>query len=381
MCRARPGPRCSDTGSRRMHAASNHYAAMVARDGTIEAAGRRPTARQRRSTANALKRVEAAKRVYYATPAGQKSLRESIESDYNHLNTLDFGTPASTERDAFERALRRVERREQALEEGAERRKNSYRDLSLVKEERSQIREVNRARGGTMGPNGHPTSRQLSDAEKQDKNRALSFKPWDDEQVARAESWVETGTETQWQENDATKPPVSIRGSETEIGTEKAVPSSSKAFRMNCPDGNIVEARFDTHITKNSDGKFVVTTRQSVASSWEDASGIDQTTSQLGRLMGTDAEGSRSRTNLVGAYDSLEAAQAAATTEQGRISETGYASAAKTGRNMFINKARRTALPLQNSGTGAYTPETGRVNRGRQAGAWFRYRVTADATV
>lgn len=380
MCRARPGPRCSDTGSRRMHAATNHFAAMTARDTQIVESGRTPTARQRRSTLNAGKRVEAAKRVYYATPAGQRSLREDIESDYNHLNTLEIGTAGSLQRDAFERAQRRVERREQALEEGVERRQGSYKDLALVKGERSQIRDVNRARGGTMGPNGHPTSQKLTDAEKSVRNRALSFKPWDDTQVARAESWVETGTETQWQENDATNPPVSIRGSDVEIGREKAVPSSSKAFRMNCPDGNIVEARFDTHITQNSDGKYVVTTRQSVAASWEDASGIDQTTSQLGRLMGTDAEGSRSRTSLVGTYDSLDDAKAASVTAQEDISETGYASAAKTGRNMLINKARRTALPLQNSGTGTAAPELGTPNRRRQSGAWFRYRETAPVT-
>lgn len=363
MCRSRPGPRCSNTAQHRYNKASENFERVKAQyDSALERAGgdrERVPRRIRAKQSLASLRLNAAHQVYWATPAGQKFLKEEIETQREALDAFGEETfqPSDTsDRARLHRSIRaKLTRASNRLAEGIERRTNSYADMHLVKSERRTLRTQATARGGNISRNAQPLSapsaaelRSRLDAE------GITLREWDENDVSRASSWVDRGvTGNTYKKNPrlrAFERGRDVDGRIITLGSKvEGEEPVSRLIRLNLPDGQVVEGRHDFHLTKNEDGKYVVSARSTVASSWEDASPIDNTKQQAGHLLSSGSRAGRAEAKMIigTATSKTEAKRilAAAKREFDPARVT-----ALMGRDILVSRAERRSTALQTRG-------------------------------
>ena len=354
MCRARPGPRCSHGGELRYSRAEKHLKAMAA---AHEAEGSlndgKVSAERQRITDNAVRRLKAAEKVYFATPKGQKSL-ETNENTFTYMLTnMDRGTQYSNARREYNSVERQLKQARQARLEGVQSRKDQYADLHLVKGdvnpgfaqsgERRQARDETRARGGSISRLAQPMSQSDMDAAfAADPAGALEVKEWPEEVYDRAKNWVEKGTNTGWGENSRVRP-------KAEHG-DRVAASVSRLVRLNTPDGQVVEGRADIHVTKNAAGKFVVSERLTVASSWEDASPIDVTTQEIGHIISARRGVNRRSGDKATEFSTQAEAESYARRTRNGLNQRFVKDVARQGREGFVGRAHKPHEALQKRG-------------------------------
>ena len=354
MCRARPGPRCSNGGEIRFNRAIRHLQAMTAAH-EVEAAanGGRVSPERQRITDNAVRRLKAAERVFFATPKGQKSLEENENALEYMLQNMPHGTRFSRARREYNSVERQLKQARQTRLEGIQSRKDQYADLHLVKGdvrpgfaqsgERRQSRDQVRARGGNISPLAQPmTQADMDAAFAADPVGSLNISEWPDEVYGRANNWVEKGTNTGWGETTITRP-------KAEYG-ERVAPSLMRLVRLNTPDGQVVEGRADIHVTKNAAGKYIVSERLTVASSWEDASPIDVTAQDIGHIITARRGVNRRAGDKATEFNTLADAQNYAKRTRNGLNQRFVKDVARLGREAFVGRAHRIHETLQKRG-------------------------------
>lgn len=354
MCRSRPGPRCSNGGKIRITRAEKHLKAMQeVYDAEKSANGGTVTPARQRIYDNAVRRLEAAKKVYLATPAGAAKLQETIDQLEHKLTRIPRGNPNTPERreyNATERALKQ-NKREQA--EGLAFRASSYQDLHLVKGdvrdrfpkegERRQARDEARARGMNVSGNAQPTRQEILDnVLASDRVSSLSVEAWPDEAYERAGNWVEKGTNTGWQENSRVRPKAGLG---TVVGTP-----TSRIVRLNLPDGQIVESRADVFVTKNSAGKYVASETIVVSSSFEDASPIDVSPATVGHIIASKRGVNRKHGTNTREFNTEAEAKAYAQKIKNSLNQRFVKDSAKLAREALIGRARKPHEALSKRG-------------------------------
>lgn len=344
MCRARPGPRCSNTAGKRWASANDYFQAVKSEyldavDHVDENGGVVPPRVEKRYRQAQL-RYEAAKKVYWASPAGHRDLSDQIERhdeeiarQNEHLATLVAQSEQNPDDESLRSRIRlaRVgldgERGRRAVLEATlagavKSREDSYRDLALVRDERSHLRRQNLARGGVMGPLGHPLSEEKQVEYRERMNltpEPLELREWNDSDFDRASTWMDPGsTMNSFEKNWRLRPFSQAKdrhGNVVELGeTVEGEHPHSRMIRLNTPDGQVVEGRHDVHLTQNAEGKYVVGVRSIVGASWEDASPIDKTQQELGHILaGSTVDRRAEGKYVVGVYDTLAAARGART--------------------------------------------------------------------
>lgn len=354
MCRARPGPRCSHGGELRFSRAMKHLKAMLTAheaEGSLNDGKVAPE--RQRITDNALRRLKAAEKVFFATPRGQKSLEENENTFTYMLSNMDRGTRFSRARREYNSVERQLKQARQTRLEGIQSRKDQYADLHLVKGdvhpgfaqsgERRQARDEVRARGGAISRLAQPMTQSDMDATlAADPAGALEVKEWPEEVYDRAKNWVEKGTNTGWGENAQVRP-------KPEYG-ERVAPSVSRLVRLNTPDGQVVEGRADIHVTKNAAGKFVVSERLVVASSWEDASPIDVTTQDIGHIITARVGVNRRAGDKATEFRTQAEAESYARRTRNGLNQRFVKDVARQGREAFVGRAHRAHEALQKRG-------------------------------
>ena len=354
MCRARPGPRCSHGGELRFNRAIKHLKAMLTAheaEGSLNDGKVAPE--RQRITDNAMRRLKAAEKVFFATPRGQKSLEENENTLTYMLSNMERGTRFSRARREYNSVERQLKQARQTRLDGVQSRKDQYADLHLVKGdvhpgfaqsgERRQARDEVRARGGAISRLAQPMSQSDMDATlAADPAGALEVKEWPEETYDRAKNWVEKGTNTGWGENALVRP-------KPEYG-DRVAPSVSRLVRLNTPDGQVVEGRADIHVTKNSDGKFVVSERLVVASSWEDASPIDVTTQDIGHIITARVGVNRRAGDKATEFRTQAEAESYARRTRNGLNQRFVKDVARQGREAFVGRAHRAHEALQKRG-------------------------------
>lgn len=310
MCRARPGPRCSNSGRKRHAAARKNLQKAQAQAQPFEDGGNDNPMPEKvaKSLHNAELRMEQANRVFYATPAGQEYLAEQIKEVQD---SLPKRKPSPSKQGAlrlWEEKQGKIERYDKLLKEGIARRDDSYKDYHEFISERPILRQEAINRGAEFSPRAQRNKSGIDYTT--GKPQKVELDDLSDEQLQRASTWVETGADSAWRKEESTRPPKKIDGEE--IGS-KAADSLTKMTRLSMPDGSVVEGRHDMHVTENKDGKYVVSMRTTVATSFEDASPVDKNTQELGHML-TNTRG-KDVTVKLGEFDSLHAA----TTRRGMI--------------------------------------------------------------
>lgn len=353
MCRARPGPRCSHGGRIRIARARRWYNTIYERYQRQLAEGRL-TARTRRQFSRASLRLNAAQAVYWATPEGQNELREKIERDTEALYARFPSDPPEEGTSAHMRYTRMVnviERSRKRLEEGITRRAESYKDLALVRAERTELRRQATARGGRISKNAQPLSVENAARIREGMERAgLPLREWTSEDVARAGSWVERGADPGFVANSSVRPFVSARdedGVMVRAGSTAEV-AESRLLRMNMPDGTLVESRTDMFVSQNADGKYVVGAKIRTASSWEDVSPIDEAKQDLGHLISRNNVGRSEAKFVVGVASSRE--EAVQMMERAKQDFDAPKVSALMARDALTSRAARRNVPLQRRG-------------------------------
>ena len=354
MCRARPGPRCSNGGEIRFNRAIKHLKAMMtAHEAEASLNDGRVAPERQRITDNAVRRLKAAERVFFATPRGQKSLEDNENTLSYMLQNMDRGTRFSRARREYNSVERQLKQARQTRLEGIQSRKDQYADLHLVKGdvhpgfaqsgERRQARDEARARGAKISRLAQPMTQSDMDAAlAANPSGALDIKEWPDDVYDRAKNWVEKGTNTGWEENTITRP-------KPEYG-ERVAPSVSRLVRLNTPDGQVVEGRADIHVTKNSDGKYVGSERLTVASSWEDASPIDVTAQDIGHILSARRGVNRRAGDKATEFRSLAEADAYAKRTRNGLNQRFIKEVARQGREAFVGRAHRAHESLTKRG-------------------------------
>ena len=303
MCRARPGPRCSNSGRRRHRAARKNLkkAQLQAQEFNNDSNDNPMPDKVASNLHNAQLRMEQANRVFYATPAGQEYLAEQIKEVQD---SLPKRKPSPSKQGAlrlWEEKQGKIERYDKLLKEGIKRRSDSYKDYHEFISERPVLRQEAINRGAEFSPRAQRNKSGI-DYTTGDPQK-VKLEDLNDDQLQRASTWIETGADSAWRKEEATRPPKKINGEE--IGT-KAADSLTKMTRLSMPDGSVVEGRHDIHITENKEGNYVVSMRTTVATSFEDASPVDKNTQKLGHMLintrGKDA------TVKLGEFKSLHAA-------------------------------------------------------------------------
>lgn len=343
MCRKRPGPRCSDEGYKRYSKAVRNL--KTVRGDFDDEQVQQLSAYEQRKIRNAEHRLEAAKRVFYATPRGQEHLREQIADNLAERTSLN----RSRTREANQRRRKLttlVASQEAALRDGIQRRADSYADYHMVEKnnERRQLREQAFARGGEMSAIAHPLrDPALIEARMQEVSDApITLEDYPNEVYDRAASWTEAYAEPYDNPNAPSLPRTArIKGGDgtsVEIGEPvEGVPVKTVHLRINAPDGSVTEAAFHHYVCKNSRGKYTSVYRAASATSWEDASPIDVTQQELGHML-TDSASSRGDSIVMhGEYDTLHGAKVA----RGRYLHSLDAprAAAMMGRDTMIARA------------------------------------------
>lgn len=344
MCRKRPGPRCSHSGRIRLDRSENHLAKTQAKYDSEKAAGK-VSARTQKQLDNGRRRHDAALRVYEATPKGHESIQSTIDQLSHKVTVLPEGEKGSAERRLFNKTKRDLAASQRRLEEGIGSRKNQYLDYHMVGEERKLTRRYVQAQGGGVNKRAQPSAQSdMDEVLAKERGTALNIQQWPDEVYeARANTWVEKGTKTGWEANPNIRPP---KGGE---GERVAVPTS-KAVRLNTPDGQIVEARHDVHVNKNTKGEYVVSERLTVASSWEDASPIDVTTQEVGHIIASKRGFNRKAQDDVQTFKTEKEATAYAAKVRNSVNQTLVKDSAKLGREAFIGRAHKPHVKLMNRG-------------------------------
>jgi hypothetical protein len=354
MCRARPGPRCSNGGEIRFNRAIKHLKAMqLAHESEASLNEGKVSGERQRITDNAVRRLKAAEKVYFATPKGQLSLEDNENTLSYMLSNMDRGTPFSSARREYRSVERQLKQARQARLEGIQSRKDQYADLHLVKGdvhpgfaqsgERRQARDETRARGGNISRLAQPMTQSDMDATLvADPVGALEVKEWPSEVYDRAKNWVEKGTNTGWAENVYVRPDAAYG--------ERIAPSISRLVRLNTPDGQVVEGRADIHVTKNGAGKYVVSERLTVASSWEDASPIDVTTQNIGHIISARRGVNRRAGDKATEFNTQAEAEAYARRTRHGLNQRFVKDVARQGREAFVGRAHRLHEALQKRG-------------------------------
>lgn len=362
MCRKRPGPRCSCEGTKRYNAAVKRYERVEKLYLADQAAHPEGKVGKRRALQfeNARRRLDAAKRVYYATPAGQKDLHNQkrvLESSLDLIpENSDYRSQAY--RDRF-----KIKAKMQALEdarlEGVKRRSLSWEDYHLAQNERTAIRDEARERGGMMARNAHPMRKENIITPAKGRDSGLSLRSWGANDVKNARSWIEAGANPGFEERATVRPPKTVDG--IEVGTERVVPSISRPMRMNTPDGQVVESRADIHFTKNAAGKYVVTTRYTVASTWEDSAPIDVTTQELGHILTGETGVSKRYQVTAKEFNTKKEAEKGFAAARKRVNSDAPAKVAVMARESLVSRLNKGGdVPLQQ----------------RNIPVWFRYAAT-----
>lgn len=354
MCRARPGPRCSNGGEIRFNRAIKHLKAMqVAHETEASMNDGKVAPERQRITDNAVRRLKAAEKVFFATPRGQKSLEDNENTLSYMLEKMDRGTQFSRARREYNSVERQLKQARQTRLEGIQSRKDQYADLHLVKGdvhpgfaqsgERRQARDQARARGANISRLAQPmTQADMDAAIAADPAGALEIKEWPDEVYDRAKNWVEKGTNTGWGENVYARP-------KPEYG-ERVAPSVSRLVRLNTPDGQVVEGRADIHVTKNSAGKYIVSERLTIASSWEDASPIDVTTQEIGHIISARRGVNRRAGGKATEFRTQAEAESYAKRTRNGLNQRFVKDVARQGREALVGRAHRAHEALQKRG-------------------------------
>lgn len=351
MCRKRPGPRCSYEGVKRFNKAVDHFKRIKdLYDAEAERRGGQVSPRRRAQLSNASRRLDAARRVYYATPQGQAVLRSEVVRLEGELEGVATPTPGTPAADAHAKKTRALNTLKARLTQGIERRRRSYQDLALAGDERRRLRDESRNRGGEMGFHAHPMARSAREAHMATAPapQSLTLREWTETDVAHANSWVESGADPGWRRNARLAPPRHV-GDVTDIGSPvEGEEPQVKYVRLNTPDGQVVEGRHSFHLTQNSAGDYVVSLRSTVASSWEDAAPIDKTTQELGHILKNRSIGHTEGASVVGTYSSKSAAKRALA--QAKRDFNYSATTALQGRALLVRRAARAGSSLQRRG-------------------------------
>lgn len=304
MCRARPGPRCSNSGLRRHDAARKNLnkTQQQVNDHQQEFGEDSPIPEKLAGTLrNAELRMEQANRVFYATPAGQEHLTSQIKEIQDSLPKRKPSPSKVGARKLWEDKHAKIKELDSQLQEGIARRGDSYLDYHEFIDERPTLRQEAINRGAELSPRAQRNKSGIDYTT--GKPAKVELDDLTDAQLARAGSWVETGADGNWEKNSNIRPPKKIDGEN--IG-EKATDSLTKMTRLSMPDGSVAEGRSDFHVTKNNDGKYILSLRTTVATSFEDASPVDKNTQELGHLL-KNTRG-KDVTAKIGEYNSLQAA-------------------------------------------------------------------------
>lgn len=361
MCRERPGPRCSDGGWKRYQKAKTNFelvnasyqSSLEQHSGDTERVPRRLRAKMSRAS----NRLNAAQQVYWATPHGQDELRErqgryqaQLDSNFPSGAPEDESTSEYLRWKNLDSSVRRTEKR---INEGIERRRGSYSDLKLVKGERRVLREQATARGGHLGRNAHPLSEANATSMREQLDaHGVSLREWNEDDVSRASSWVEHGSDASFRANTTVRPFQQGRdedGNRVQLGRVlDDVKPVSRTIRVNSPDGQVVEARHDIFLTKNDNGQYIVSVRSRAVSSWEDASPIDNTKQDLGHLL-TDRRLSHVESKHVYSV-STSKAEAKRSMTQAKRSHRSAQVTALMGRDILTARAARRSTSLQRRG-------------------------------
>lgn len=302
MCRARPGPRCSNSGRKRHLAAKKNLQKAQSRAEAFESDNKPIPEKVASNLRDAQLRMEQANRVFYATPAGQEQLASEIK---DLQDSLPKRKPSPSKKGALKKwnaTQENIKRKNELLKEGIARRSDSYNDYHEFIGERPILRQEAINRGAELSPRAQRNKSGI-DYTTGDPAK-VKLEEFTDEQLNRAHTWVETGADGEWESNDKARSPKKIDGED--IGKMAADPIS-KMTRLSMPDGTVTEGRHDLHITENDEGKFVVSLRTTVATSFEDASPVDKNTQELGHLL-SNTRG-KDVTIKLGEFDSLHAAK------------------------------------------------------------------------
>lgn len=353
MCRARPGPRCSNSGLIRQTRAESHFVDQQAKyNEEANNNGGVVSAQRQRAFDNAQHRLDAANRVWHATPKGMGSIQDKLDIEEHRLTNLPQGNPNTVARREYNATKREVSQLTKLHAEAVEFRKQSYADLKLVNgdvmpgftkdAERRQSRDESRTRGGDISKNAQPLINDAFDGRiAEEKSVALNMKQWTEEDYSRASHWVERGTDTGWGTNGRLRP---APGSGTSEG-----PAVTRMVRENTPDGQVVEGRADIHLTKKGN-KFLVSSTLTVASSFEDASPIDVTTQEQGSLIAGKRGLNRKTIRDTKEFTTKAEAEKFVKSTRNSLNQTFHKDVAKLGRDGIVGRAKKPHSALQNRG-------------------------------
>lgn len=359
MCRARPGPRCSNTAAHRYTKAVNYYDRIAEQVNRQREQGRTVSEALKSKQTLSILRLNAAQQVFWATPAGQaelETLAETARSERQRRFPLGMDNESMTPPALEYRRLKNAEdRADKRRAEGIRRRANAYADMRLVGTERRGLRAQATARGGNIGPNAHPLTQSSAETLRNNMDTAgISLREWSPDDVSRAKDWVDAGAaRDEYFYNRRVRPFAHGRdldGQRIQIGnTVRGTSPQSKLVRLNTPDGQVVEARHDFHLTQNDQGTYVVSMRSTVASSWEDASPIDDTKQQVGHLLKPDSKAGRAQAKYVLATaDNLS--EANAKLEAAKDEFKAEPVTALMARDTLTSRSRRRSTALQTRG-------------------------------
>lgn len=344
MCRPRTGPRCSNSGRIRRDRADKHLDKIQARH-DLEKANGNVSARTEKQLRNARRRKDAALRVWEATPKGHEEIQTNIDQLEHKLTVIPRGKPGTAERRVFNKTTRDLASAKKRLSDGVKSRKDQYAGYHMTESERRILREYAIAQGAHINKQAQPANHaRMDDALAASKAEALELSQWNSDFYDNyANSWVEKGTKTSWTENNRAQPPKDAKGT-------RVVPSSSKAVRLNLPDGQVVEGRADVHVTKNTNNEYVVSERLTVASSWEDAAPIDVTTQEVGHIIASKRGINRKAQTAITKFSSRDEAVAHAEKLKRGTNQTLVKDTARLGREGFLGRAKIMANPIMHRG-------------------------------
>lgn len=350
MCRARPGPRCSNGGAKRIKSARQYHEQVTKSAESEEQRNGQLSDHTKRRLRNADNRLKAAQRVWLSTPKGQLELQDKIDTAEVELSKMSKGTKYSQTRALYNKQKRELEILQRTQRDSVEARKNQYADLHLVKgdvrnadptqAERRRTRDANRARGGSVNKQGQPSlQREFDESVARDKAAAMAVQPWSEETYDRSATWVEEGTKTGWTSATNARP-LPKHG-------KVIAPSQSRLVRLNTPDGQIVEGRADVHLTERNDGKYVVSQRLTVASSWEDASPIDATRQEVGHIIASKRGVNRTAGDDDKEFATRKEAETFFEKSKRSLNQRFVKDVARTGREGLVGRAHKHHEALQ----------------------------------
>lgn len=344
MCRPRTGPRCSHSGRIRRDRANKHLDEIQQRHDHEKANGN-VSARTDKQLRNARRRKDAALRVWEATPKGHEEIQSNIDQLEHKLTVIPEGKPGTPARREFNKTNRDLNNAKKRLAEGVKSRKDQYAGYHMTETERRALRQYAMAQGASINKRAQPSNQaHMDEALAANKAEALELRQWsDDFYDDHANSWVEKGTKTSWTANNRVQPPKEAKGT-------RVTPSTSKAVRLNLPDGQVVEGRADVHVTKNTKGQYLVSERLTVASSWEDAAPIDVTTQDVGHIIASKRGVNRKASTEVATFSSEAEAVSHAEKLRRRTNQSLVKDTARLGREGFVGRAHIVANPVMHRG-------------------------------